>query len=146
MRRYAGFMLACLAALIALPALSREEVPAEMRDVPFSGNLASCQESGTLNAVMGRFNAAERRFWNGEVEILSIEEVREVAFRPHGQDLIPRRYCTGVAVLSNATRTKVNFAIVEGMGFASLADGVQFCLVGYDRNHTAMGDCRRFDR
>lgn len=146
MRRYAGLMSGALMLAAAIPASGREEIPAETRDVPYSARLAACADSGTLNAVISRFNETERRFWNGSVEILSIEKASQVAFRPHGLDLVPRRYCTGEAVLSNTTRTIVNFAIIEGMGITGLGDGIQFCVVGYDRNHNAMGDCRRFDR
>jgi hypothetical protein len=126
--------------------LAREEIPAETREGAYRGALAQCADPGVLGAVMGSFNATEQAFWGGTAAIAMIEHPHEVGFRPHGLDLLPRRYCTGEAIFADRSRRTVNYAIVERMGLSGIGDGVHFCVDGFDRNHTAMGECRRFDR
>lgn len=142
-------ILAPVFALIMLSAgsaISREELPAENRIWPWSANLAQCDSDSVLAQIQSRFGANERRYWGGSVEISGFEKIRPAAFRPHGLDLIPRRYCQAVALMSNKRRLSVRYAIIEGGGFAGYSDGVQFCLDGYDRNYTAMPGCMRLDR
>ena len=149
MVRHALTLLA-LFLLISLPAapgaLAREELPAETRLFGYSADLDRCQSDRVLGQIQSRFNGTESRYWGGTVEITGFEAVREAAFRPHGLDLIPRRYCSAVARLSNHRKAKVRFAVIEDSGFAGLWDSVQFCVAGYDRNHTAMPGCARLDR
>lgn len=135
-----------LLTLVAGAALAREEIPAESRLWSWSADLAQCDSPAVLSQIQGRFGATERRYWGGTVEISGFEKVRPAAFRPHGLDLIPRRYCQAVALMSNKRRLAVRYAIIEGSGFAGYPDAVQFCVDGYDRNHTAMAGCARLDR
>ena len=127
-------------------ASAREELPAETRQYGYSANPESCDSAGILSQIQRRFGATESRYWGGTVEILTIEGVKQAAFRPHGLDLIPRRYCQGIAVMSDMRRLNLRYAIIEEAGFSSYGSGVQFCLAGYDRNHTAMAGCARLDR
>ena len=48
--------------------------------------------------------------------------------------------------MSNNRRLNLRYAIIEDAGIIGMVDGVQFCLDGYDRNHTAMPGCNRLDR
>lgn len=124
--------------------LAREEIPAETRRYSFDANLAACESA--LSTIQSRFRSTERRYWNSNAEIISFEQVGQAAFRPHGLDLVPRRYCQAVAVMADKRRLKLRYAIIEDGGFAGIWDGVQYCLDGYDRNHTAMAGCARLDR
>jgi hypothetical protein len=128
------------------PAQSREEIPAETRLFRFDANLHTCDSAEVLSTIQSRFNAAEQEYWGGAVEIVGFEKSRQAAFRPHGLDLIPRRYCQATALLSNNRKAVVRYAIIEDYGFAGLWDGVSFCVAGYDRNHTANPGCARVDR
>ncbi|MCZ8377184.1 MAG: hypothetical protein O9342_17570 [Beijerinckiaceae bacterium] len=130
----------------ALPATAREEIPAETRIIPWSAQISSCDSPGVLSKLQHRFNATERRFWNSNAEIIGFEKVRQAAFRPHGLDLIPRRYCQAQAVMADRRRLTMRYAIIEETGIIGMTEGVQFCLSGYDRNHTAMPGCYRLDR
>ncbi|NEW94944.1 hypothetical protein DY468_23625, partial [Rhodopseudomonas sp. BR0M22] len=57
-------------------------------------------------------------------------------------DNIPRRYCAGEVVLNDHTTRPVYFSIVEDGGLAGFTDGVEFCVVGLDRNWAFNPACR----
>ncbi|KAF0231447.1 MAG: hypothetical protein FD175_748 [Beijerinckiaceae bacterium] len=138
--------LAVAATFLAAPLNAREQIPAENREYGYSAELSACDSPGVLARIQSRFSAVERRFWNSDAEIVTIEQVRQAAFRPHGLDLIPRRYCQAVAVMSTNRKLKLRYAIIEGAGIVGMGEGIQYCLDGYDRNHTAMPGCNRLDR
>jgi hypothetical protein len=136
-----------LAVFAAFAAPAREEIPAELRAGSYDGNLHACNSAHVLGAIQSRFARTESRYWGSTIEIVAIEKIRQASLRPHGLDLIPRRYCEAVAVLSNRSKRTLRYAIIEDYGFAGLWDGVHFCVAGYDRQLTAGGgDCARFNR
>ena len=65
----------------------------------FSGDVPAC-EAG-LGVIASRFAEKEGRFWNSDLQILGFESVRQTAFRPWAKNTIPRRFCTGVALVSD---------------------------------------------
>lgn len=130
----------------ASAAIAREEIPAETRKYGYSANLAACDDAGVLNAIRSRFSRTERNYWASDIEILGFAKIRQVSFRPNGLDLIPRRYCQAMVILSDRHETSIHYAIIEGAGHIAAFDDVQFCVTGYDRNFTAQGACRRLDR
>ncbi|CAN1540187.1 hypothetical protein MCEMSEM23_01730 [Rhabdaerophilaceae bacterium] len=136
-----------LVTMTAFSAPAREEIPAELRAGGYGGPLMPCNSEGILSSIQSRFARTESRYWGSTIEIVSIEKVRQTALRPHGLDLIPRRYCEAVAVLSNKTRRALRYAIIEDYAFSSLWDGIHFCVAGFDRQLTSGGgDCARFNR
>lgn len=134
------------ASLAALPGIAREELPAETREIPYSGQLSSCDSPGVLHQIQIRFARTEREYWQSNAEIIGFERIRQAAYRPHGLDLIPRRYCQATARMSDNRPLTVRYAIIEEAGFSGYGEGVQYCLDGYDRNLTAMPGCYRLDR
>ena len=106
----------------------------------YDGMLPDCEAA--LSTVAWRFAANERQFWNSNLFIISFERVRETAFRPWASDNIPRRYCTGEAMLTDGKMRKVHFSIVEDGGFAGYGQGVEWCVVGVDRNWAYNPACR----
>ncbi len=141
-----GLALLALPASLALPATAREQIPAETRIIPWSGQLSACDDPGILSKLQSRFNYTERKFWSSQAEIIGFEKIRQAAYRPHGLDLIPRRYCQAVAVMGDRRRLTMRYAIIEEAGIIGMGEGLQYCLTGYDRNHTAMAGCYRVDR
>jgi hypothetical protein len=126
--------------------LAREQIPAETRERPYSAKLPACDAPDVLGEIQSRFARTEARDWNSSAEIIRIDRIRQAAFRPHGLDLIPRRYCQAVATMANNRRLTLRYAIVEDTGLFGYGAGVQYCLDGYDRNFTAMPGCYRLDR
>jgi hypothetical protein len=144
---FAALVLCVLAGLaLATPLAAREEIPAETREIPWSAKLAACDDARVLGRIQSKFRHAERHYWASEAEILGFDRIREAAFRPHGLDLIPRRYCQATALMHDRRRLTVRYAVIEEYGIIGIRDDVQFCLDGYDRNHTAPPGCSRLDR
>lgn len=139
-------LVATVLAGIAVPSSAREQIPAETREHAFSAHLSPCDAPGVLSRIQSRFSTVERRFWDSNAEIVDIRQIRQAAFRPHGLDLVPRRYCQAVATLSNNRKLKLRYAIIEDFGIIGMGEGIQYCLEGYDRNSTAMPGCDRLDR
>ena len=95
-----------------------------------------------LDKLSARFAEKERRFWNSTLEIKGFANVREIAFRPWESGNIPRRFCTAQAAISDGKVRTVNFSVIEDGGFASIGAGVEFCVVGLDRNWAYNPACR----
>jgi hypothetical protein len=106
----------------------------------YDGNLGPC--ASALDLVAVRFAEKESTFWNSSLQILGYEHVREIAFRPWQSDNIPRRYCTARALISDGKPRTVNFSIIEDGGLAGSNDGVEFCVIGLDRNWAFNPACK----
>jgi hypothetical protein len=128
------FAGALAAAAFASPVQSANwfEMNFGMSGPNYSGRLPPCDWA--LGTISHRFAAKERQFWVSDLTIVSFDQVRETALRPWGHDVIPRRYCSAKARLSNGRETVVHFSIAEGLGFIGATWGVEWCVVGYDRN------------
>lgn len=106
----------------------------------YDSNVPPCEQG--LDEVARRFATKERRFWNSTLEITGFANVRELAFRPWESGNIPRRFCTAQAQISDGKVRTVNFYLIEDGGFASIGTGVEFCVVGLDRNWAYNPACR----
>ena len=104
--------------------------------------LPACDDPAALAEITSRFATKESRFWNSTREILRIDHVRETAFRPWDRDLIPRRFCAGQALISDNSLRPVYYWIGEDAGMIGASWGVQWCIVGYDRNWAYNPNCR----
>lgn len=106
----------------------------------YDGNLPEC-EAG-LPSITHQFAEKEGKFWNSELRITGYSRVRDVAFRPWQSDNIPRRYCAADAFLNDGKVHPVYYSIIEDGGFAGFADGIEFCVVGLDRNWAFNPACK----
>jgi hypothetical protein len=88
------------------------------------------------------FAEKERTFWNSDLKIIHYTNVREIAYRPWQSGSIPRRYCTAQAHISDGKVRTVNFSVIEDGGIAGFRDGVEFCVIGLDRNWAFNPACR----
>ena len=101
-----------------------------------------CEDPVALGKIQARFSEKESRFWNSSLQILDFERVREIAFRPWAVDAIPRRFCTGTVVISDGVKRRVNYSIIEDGGMIGGTWGVEWCVVGLDRNWAYNPHCR----
>lgn len=101
-----------------------------------------CEETGPLGKIQSRFSQKEGRFWNSNLEIVSFENVREIKFRPWAADAIPRRFCRATAVISDGVKRPIYFSIIEDSGIIGVTWGVEWCVVGLDRNWAYNPACR----
>lgn len=117
-----------------------------LRGPGYDGRVPGCEWG--LYKIPRRFAHKESRFWGSDARIDDFAGLREVAFRPWGGELIPRRYCEAKALVSSAefgkqVWTKVYYSIGEDMGFAGFTWGVTWCVVGMDRNLSYAPDCKQ---
>lgn len=108
----------------------------------YSANVPLCTESGPLSSIQAKFRTKERRYWDSELRILDFENVHEVAVRPWAAQAIPRRFCAAQAVVSDGIRRPIYYSIIEDMGFVSIGWGVEWCVVGLDRNWAYNPACK----
>jgi hypothetical protein len=106
----------------------------------YDGKLAPCESA--LGTITSQFQEKESTFWNSALRITAYGRIHETAYRPWQSDNIPRRYCSGDAMLNDGTVRAVHFSIIEDGGFASYSQGVEWCVVGLDRNWAYNPACR----
>lgn len=106
----------------------------------YDGRVAECERA--LPTIAAQFQEKEGKFWNSDLVITGFGRIRETAFRPWQSDNIPRRYCSGEAMISDGKMRAVHFSIIEDGGFAGFGQGVEWCVAGLDRNWAYAPACR----
>ncbi|KQW21122.1 hypothetical protein ASC80_13385 [Afipia sp. Root123D2] len=109
----------------------------------YDGQMGQCEQA--LNAISYQFAEKESTFWNSSLQITGFDRVHETAFRPWSRgapDTIPRRFCSANALLSDGRVRQVHYSITEDGGFAGYQSGVQWCVVGLDRNWAYNPSCK----
>lgn len=109
-------------------------VPAEQRYSAYSGDLPSCEDPGVLSRISDRFAQKESGYWNSTLEVTGYDRIREIGFRANGLDYIPRRYCVARALVNDLRERTVIYDIQEGLGMIGWGYGVEWCVVGLDRD------------
>jgi hypothetical protein len=143
----AVFSLVALAATFAVPVSSASA--ANILDLNFGlsgpsyeGQLPPCDDRAALKKIAARFSEKEGSFWRSNLEIKGFEAVRETGFRSWAANSIPRRFCSGYALLSDGARRPVHYSIAEDQGMIGMSWGVEWCIVGLDRNMAYSPACR----
>lgn len=95
-----------------------------------------------LSDIASAFREKESRFWNSNLQIVKFAEVRETAFRPWSAQVATRRFCSATAQVSDGVWRPVHFSIDAGMGEVGATWGVQWCVIGLDRNWAYNPKCR----
>ena len=108
----------------------------------YDGVIPACDAPAALDRIGARFAQKEGEFWNSSLTIVDIERVRETAYRPWDRDLIPRRFCRGIAHISDGTRRRIYYWIAEDTGIIGATWGVGWCVVGLDRNWAYNPACK----
>lgn len=108
----------------------------------YSGKLPECDNTMALAEIASRFGSKEFRFWNSGLKIVNFDAVRETGNRPWNPDTIPRRFCSGRALLSDGVWRPVHYLIGEDFGMIGATWDVEWCVVGLDRNWANNPACR----
>lgn len=130
-------IVVCLAALLALCAGAHAAgivVPAEQRYSAYSADLPACDDPTVLARISDRFAQKESGYWNSPLQIGGYDRVREIGFRSNGLGYIPRRYCVARALGSDSKQRTVIYDIEESLGMIGWGYGVEWCVVGLDRD------------
>ena len=104
--------------------------------------LPPCDYPSALSTIQARFSTKEERFWNSDLTLLEFDQVREVAFRPWAEGAIPRRFCSARVLVSDGRWRVVHYSIIEDGGLIGATWGVQWCVVGIDRNWAYNPRCK----
>jgi hypothetical protein len=108
----------------------------------YTRDLPNCESHPALDRIIRDFHTKEYRFWNSELQIVGFENIHEIDTMPWAAQAIPHRYCGGTAVINNSTKHAIFYSIAEDDGMIGLDWGVNFCVVGLDRNFAYNPDCR----
>jgi len=108
----------------------------------YDRRMPACDYPPALDRIIGNFHTKEIRFWNSERQIVGIENIRETAVMPWAAQAIPRRFCSGVALINDGIRHPIYYSIGEDTGMIGMDWGVNFCVVGLDRNEAYGPACR----
>ncbi len=130
-------IVVCFAALLGLGAGAHAAgviVPAEQRYAAYSADLPACDDPGVLARISDRFAQKESGYWNSPLQIGGYDRVREIGFRANGLGYIPRRYCVARALGNDSREHTVVYDIEESLGMIGWGYGVEWCVVGLDRN------------
>jgi len=106
------------------------------RDVP------GCDFAPALDRIIGNFHTKESRFWKSQLEIVGVEDIRQTAWLPWAAQSIPRRFCSGTALINDGLRHPIYYSLGESTGIIGMDWGVNFCVVGLDRNWAYGPACR----
>jgi hypothetical protein len=104
--------------------------------------LPPCDHPVALANIQAKFASKESRFWNSSLQIVGFEQIRETALRPWAVGTIPRRFCSGRALISDGRWRAVHYSIIEDGGMIGANWGVQWCVVGIDRNWAYNPACK----
>jgi len=133
-----------LAVVVAVP--SRAASPLEknfwLSGPRYDREIPACDYPPALDRIIANFRTKEFRFWNSELRIIGIEDIRETAVLPWAAQSIPRRYCSGVALINDGSRHPMKYSIAEDTGMIGADWGVNFCVTDLDRNWAYNPECR----
>ncbi len=104
--------------------------------------IPACDYQPALDRIIDRFGTKERRFWNSDLRIVGFDHIRETALLPWAAQSIPRRFCRASVRISDGLRHPIYYALGEDTGMIGMSFGVDFCVVGLDRNWAYNPACR----
>ena len=140
-----GTALAALAAVLpAGTALAANWVEENfyLQGPRYDGVLPPCDSQAALGKIVARFGDKESHFWNSALKIAGFEQVHEIAFRPWAANTIPRRFCSAIVHISDGSKHALHYSIAEDTGIINSTWGVEWCVVGLDRNWAYNPACK----
>jgi hypothetical protein len=109
----------------------------------YSAKVPLCEERGPLKTIESRFHTKEGKFWNSELKIIGFEKIQEVSWQPWAPGTIPRRFCSASVLVSDGRWRSMYYSITEDGGMIGASYGVEFCVVGLDREWSYQPACLR---
>jgi hypothetical protein len=139
-----GSWLAALAVLPAGNALAANWVEENfyLSGPRYDGVLPPCDAQAALGKIASRFGDKERTYWNSSLKIAGFDQIREIAYRPWAANTIPRRFCSAIVRISDGSNRPLHYSIGEDTGMIGSTWGVEWCVVGLDRNWAYNPACK----
>lgn len=138
----AGIAVAASAGATAAWAANPFELNFWLSGPRYDDKVPLCHEHGPLDRIQSRFGSKEARFWNSKLEIVGFENIQEIAWEPWMSGTIPRRFCSASVLVSDGKRHQMYYSIAEDTGMLGVGYGVEWCVVGLDRNWAYNPSCR----
>jgi len=135
-------LAASFAALAPASAASWFELNFGISGPRYDATVPLCDDRAVVRFIRSKFTEKENVHWNSNLEIIDIERVRETAFRPWDAQTIPRRFCSGVAKVSDGRKHTIHYSVLETSGWLGAGWGVEWCVAGLDRNWAFNPSCR----
>jgi hypothetical protein len=104
--------------------------------------MPACDYPRALDRIISQFHTKEYGFWNSELRIVGVEDIKETAVMPWAAQSIPRRFCSGTVVINDGARHPMYYSIAEDTGMIGMDWGVNWCVVGLDRDWDYNPQCR----
>jgi hypothetical protein len=101
-----------------------------------------CDLPAALGKIQSRFAQKEGTYWTSPLQIVGFDHIRETAYSPWAPDTIPRRFCSGRVLVSDGKWRTVHYWIGEDTGIIGATWGVEWCVVGLDRNWAYNPSCK----
>ncbi len=108
----------------------------------YDRQVPACDYPAALDRIIADFRTKEFRFWNSELRIVGVDNIREEAMMPWAAQSIPRRFCSGTAIINDGARHPIYYSIAEDTGMIGMDWGVNFCVAGLDRDWAYNPLCR----
>ena len=105
-----------------------------------SSRLPAC-ETASVQAAVGGSLAREAQYSGAPHTVTGLENIRELANHTNGISPLERRYCIGLARLTDGSKHTVYYKLVEHAGFVGLSWNVEACLAPFDRWHVYGAHC-----
>ena len=133
--------LTALALGLTLAASAQAADPAGALVAPRQAD-AFCADPDVLSAIMSRFNWAERNTFKRGFELGALANPRPNPDPVLNVGVIPKRYCLADATMTNGRRSTAYYVVLLGQGFATIGDGLDFCILGLDPWRVHDAHCR----
>jgi hypothetical protein len=141
MNRFARYALAtalAVAGFAAAPAQAADYFAIE----PAYGT-SVCNEHRVLTRIVDRFAYKDATFLKRGLAIQDFSAIRLTRYEPKDEKrLIERHYCQAHANMNDNQSRTIWFLIETDMGFASIGDGVEFCVAGLDPLRAYGANCQ----
>jgi hypothetical protein len=137
-----GFLLVAFAPAAPVAAANLFELNFYLSGPRYDGNVPECNDPAALDKVSARFAEKEGAFWNSDLTIAGYEKIRQTAYRPGPPQSIPRRYCSAVALVTDGLKHPIHYSIGENTGLLGTSWGVEWCVIGLDRNWAYNPSCK----
>jgi hypothetical protein len=141
-RMSARRMLATLAIVAGTGVAAAADLPAP---VLVHGPIAidlPCSSANVLGRIMDRFAWAERSTWHRGFVMQALDNARPSGHPFYEPGIIKRDYCMADSLMTNGDQRTVYFTIEYGVGFASIGNYVDFCVLGLDPWYVHDESCR----
>ena len=142
MRRLLASAVLLLACAAPASAASWLELNFGLSGPRYDAVVPLCDTPAVIGQISSKFGEKEGVYWSSNLELVGIDRIRETAFRPWAAQAIPRRFCSGVARISDGSSRRIHYSINETGSWLGIGWGIEWCVVGLDRNWAYNPACR----